>query len=59
MLELIGKYSRWLRESENFVADETKRVKKSSWWSMFNSSNGNENVFNEELPATFRNLEID
>ncbi|KAF2881466.1 hypothetical protein ILUMI_24702 [Ignelater luminosus] len=58
--ELIGKYARWLRETENFVADESKRVKKSSWWSLFNGSTGNENAFNTtELPATFRNLQID
>lgn len=62
VFEMIDKYATWLKETEHFVADESKRVKKSPWWSIFNGSAGSANPnnlgFNNE-PTTFRNLQLD
>ncbi|KAK4878820.1 hypothetical protein RN001_011326 [Aquatica leii] len=60
MFELRDKYAAWLKESEYYVADESKRIKKSSWWSIFSSANEqrDENlVFTDS--TVFRQLEID
>ncbi|XP_018322061.1 alpha-tocopherol transfer protein [Agrilus planipennis] len=40
---LINKYADWLIETEQFKADETKRPKKASWWSIFSGGGGNPN----------------
>ncbi|KAF5284121.1 hypothetical protein FQR65_LT00121 [Abscondita terminalis] len=73
MYELRDKYAFWLKESVYFVADETKRVKKSSWWSIFGNNNtapinnnttesvhgqSQQNIVYNDSPG-FRRLEID
>lgn len=54
---MVYKYHKWMMETEFFKSDESKRIKKSSWWSLFGSSKTN----NEELDekTILKNLQID
>lgn len=46
---MVVKYARWLKESgENFKVDETKRVKKQTWWGLLTGSNNNEPPMTKE-----------
>lgn len=58
-LELVDKYAKWLRETEYFRADESKRTKKASWWNMFNNNNNNVNNQIEKERQILKNLQID
>lgn len=62
VFDLMDKYAKWLKESEHFVADETKRIKKNSWWSVFSGNSENPNPTNlgfvNEING-FKNLNID
>lgn len=40
-IEMLEKYGRWLRETELFKTDETKRIKKASWWGIFGGNTAN------------------
>jgi len=60
-LALIDKYRHWLIHSENVIkVDESKRVKKPSWWGLFNGSNQEKETSLEEQKKSFlKNLQID
>ncbi|KAK5638468.1 hypothetical protein RI129_012763 [Pyrocoelia pectoralis] len=66
LFRLRDKYSKWLLETEYFVADESKRVRKgAAWWSFFTAPNqevpnssSNNNIELKDQNA-FRQLEID
>lgn len=36
---MMEKYTRWLKETELFRTDESKRIKKASWWGIFSGGN--------------------
>lgn len=54
---LNGKYRDWLIESAELKADESKRVKKGSWWGFFGSKTPQQNELDEK--TILRNLQID
>lgn len=56
--EMMEKYARWLRETELFRTDESKRIKKASWWGLFGSNN-NAAVQIEKERQILKNLQID
>lgn len=56
--EMVDKYARWLRESENFKTDESKRVKKASWWGLFSNTNNTTSQIEKERQI-LKNLQID
>ncbi|XP_031329977.1 uncharacterized protein LOC116160963 isoform X2 [Photinus pyralis] len=39
VVKLKEKYHEWMIETEYFVADESKRARKGTWWSLFSGSN--------------------
>lgn len=56
--EMIEKYAKWLKESEYFKTDETKRAKKASWWGIFSNSNPTQAQLEKEKDI-LKNLQID
>lgn len=54
---LLEKYRDWLIESSKFKADESKRVKKASWWGLFSTKTPQQNELDEK--TILRNLQID
>ncbi|XP_044261487.1 alpha-tocopherol transfer protein-like [Tribolium madens] len=53
---MVDKYASWLKESVHFKADESKRVKKASWWGLFSGSNSTERIDEKTI---LKNLQID
>ncbi|XP_063926747.1 alpha-tocopherol transfer protein-like isoform X2 [Zophobas morio] len=53
---MVDKYSEWLKESACFKADETKRVKKASWWGLFSGGSAPEKLDEKTI---LQNLQID
>ncbi|CAH1953547.1 unnamed protein product [Acanthoscelides obtectus] len=54
---LISKYHQWLIESAEFKSDESKRIKKASWWGFFGGSKNNTVELDEK--TILKNLQID
>ncbi|KAL1501765.1 hypothetical protein ABEB36_007032 [Hypothenemus hampei] len=54
---LLHKYHHWLIESEQFKADESKRVKKTGWFGLFSSKSPQQVELDEK--AILKNLQID
>lgn len=59
--EMMEKYARWLKETELFRTEESKRIKKSSsWWGFFSGSNSTSDVQQiEKERQILKNLQID
>ncbi|KAJ8910509.1 hypothetical protein NQ315_012356 [Exocentrus adspersus] len=55
---LVHKYHEWLMETSEWKSDESKRVKKASWWGLFNGTNKTNNVELDEK-TILKNLQID
>lgn len=53
---LVSKYADWLKETEYFRANESKRVKKTTWWGLFSGSN---NTVKLDEKTILKNLQID
>ncbi|CAH0548875.1 unnamed protein product [Brassicogethes aeneus] len=53
---LTRKYTDWLIESSKIVADESKRVKKASWWGLLTGSNSPQKMDEKTI---LKNLQID
>ncbi|XP_017777268.1 PREDICTED: alpha-tocopherol transfer protein-like [Nicrophorus vespilloides] len=58
-LSLMTKYKQWLLDSETFRVDESRRVKKASWWSLLSGSNQTAQALEEQNKTLFQNLQID
>lgn len=54
---MVDKYAKWLKETEVFVADESKRAKKNPWWSIFSGAAPNSSPTNLGITSTNNNLE--
>lgn len=53
---LTAKYRDWLIETENFVTDESKRIKKASFWSLLTGNNNSQKM---DEKTFLKNLQID
>ncbi|RZC38432.1 CRAL TRIO domain containing protein [Asbolus verrucosus] len=53
---MVDKYAEWLKESVYFKADESKRVRKATWWGLFTGSNSTEKLDEKTI---LKNLQID
>ncbi|GJQ85960.1 hypothetical protein Trydic_g21807 [Trypoxylus dichotomus] len=60
---LVAKYVQWLKDTESFKVDDSKRPKKQSWWSYFTgfSTPAHEKPLSieEQKEEFFKNLQID
>nr|XP_022907576.1 alpha-tocopherol transfer protein-like [Onthophagus taurus] len=61
---MTHKYIDWLKDTEKFRVDESKRPKKPSWWSIFGSTtttqqSQNELTIEQQKENFFKNLQID
>ncbi|XP_019763835.2 uncharacterized protein LOC109540082 [Dendroctonus ponderosae] len=54
---LLGKYRDWLVESEHLKADESKRVKRGSWWGFLTNKSPQQVELDEK--TILKNLQID
>lgn len=54
---LLDKYRHWLIETEHLKADESKRVKKAGFWSLFSGKSEQQVELDEK--TILRNLQID
>lgn len=55
---LREKYAPFLLDSERYVSDESKRLKKSSWWGLIYGG-ANEESLEKQKERFFANLQID
>lgn len=57
---LVSKYGEWLLETSYFKSDESKRIKKASWWGLFSgSNNSSSNSTQLDEKTILKNLQID
>lgn len=56
---MMEKYARWLRETETFRTDESKRPKKASWWGIFGGGGNSGGGQIEKEKRVLKNLQID
>lgn len=55
---MCEKYAEWLKESTvHYKSDESKRIKKASWWGLFNGSTTNSQKLDEK--SILKNLQLD
>lgn len=54
---LLGKYRDWLIESVHLKADDSKRVKKGSWWGFLTNKSPQQVELDEK--TILKNLQID
>ncbi|KAF5285072.1 hypothetical protein FQA39_LY16761 [Lamprigera yunnana] len=65
VFKMRHRYAEWLKESQYFVSDETKRVRKNWWWSIFGGNSNTNNAESSEKSLScdeskvFKSLEID
>ncbi|XP_045467228.1 alpha-tocopherol transfer protein-like [Harmonia axyridis] len=55
---LVDKYAVWLKETELFKTDESKRIKKTTWWGLLTGSNS-KSTENMDEKTFLKNLQID
>lgn len=59
---MIDDYAPWLIDSERYCVDESKRVRKASWWGLFNGTNpvpNQQQSIDKQKQVFFENLQID